>query len=172
MRYFANYLRVILVLAASLFLMGAENGEQGTDEQAKLLEQQKQLNARIETLKQEQDYLLFQKTMYASDSKYLVLNITARTGQLKYKNRILKDFHFTSAGKAGMLKRGTVTLTKKIEEPKKRKLLIFGTSLVLQGKQVPKTQIQAGVPRFSLSKKDLLSVFYAVEVGSKAYIML
>ena len=152
--------------------MGAENGEQGTDEQAKLLEQQKQLNARIETLTQEQDYLLFQKTMYASDSKYLVLNVKARTGQLRYKNRILKDFHFAKAGKARMLKRGMVTLTKKIEEPKKRKLLIFGTSLVLQGKQVPATQIQAGVPRFSLSKKDLLSVFYAVEVGAKAYIML
>ena len=167
-----NYLRVLLLLAASLFLMGAENGEQGTDEQAKLLEQQKQLNARIETLTQEQDYLLFQKTMYASDSKYLVLNVKARTGQLRYKNRILKDFHFAKAGKARMLKRGTVTLTKKIEEPKKRKLLIFGTSLVLQGKQVPATQIQAGVPRFSLSKKDLLSVFYAVEVGAKAYIML
>jgi hypothetical protein len=166
-----NYQRVILLLAASLFLMGADNGEQGTDEQAKLLEQQTQLNARIETLKQEQDYLLFQKTMYASDSKYLVLNIAARTGQLKYKNRILKDFHFTSAGPVSMLNRGAFTLTKKIEEPKTRNLLIFGTSLVLQGKQVPAIQLQAGIPRLSLSRKNLMSLFYALEVGAKAYVM-
>ena len=167
-----NYQRVILFLAASLFLMGADNGEQGTDEQAKLLEQQKQLNARVETLKQEQDYLLFLKMMYASDSKYLVINITARTGQLKYKNRILKDFRFTSAGHASMLKRGAVTLTNKIEEPKARNLLVFGTSLVLQGKQVPAAQLQAEIPRLMLSRKDLMSVFYAVEVGAKAYIVL
>lgn len=167
-----NYQRVILLLIASLFLMGADNGELGTDEQVKLLEQQKQLNARIETLKQEQDYFLFQKTMYTSDSKYLVINIAARTGQLKYKNRILKDFRFTSAGHISMLKRGAITLTKKIEEPKTRDLLIFGTSLVLQSKQLPAAQLQAGIPRLSLPKKDLMSVFYAVEVGAKAYIML
>ncbi len=81
-------------MTASLFLMGMENGEQGIGEPA-LVEQQKQLSAKIDTLTQEQDYLLFQKTMYASDSKYLVINITARTGQLKYKNRVLRDFHFT-----------------------------------------------------------------------------
>ena len=166
-----NYQRVILFLAASLFLMGADNGEQGTDEQTKLLEQQKQLNARVETLKQEQDYLLFQKTMYASDSKYLVINIAARTGQLKYKNRILKDFRFASAGHVSMLKRGAVTLTKKIEEPKTRNLLIFGTSLVLQGKRAPAAQLQKGIPRFTLSNRDFLSVFYAVETGTKAYLM-
>lgn len=162
---------MILLLAASLFLMGADNGGPGADEQAKLLEQRKQLNARIATLKQEQDYLLFQKMMYASDSKYLVINITARTGQLKYKDRILKDFHFTSAGRIGMLKRGAFTLTKKSEGPKTGNLLIFDPSLVLQGKHVQATRLPAGIPRFLLSKKDLRSVFYAVEAGAKAYIM-
>jgi hypothetical protein len=165
-----KYLPAIFLIAASLLLTGADNGEQGPD-RAKLLEQQKLLNARIDTLKQEQDYLLFQKTMYASDSKYLVINIASRTGQLKYKNRILQDFHFTSRGKVGMLKRGALALTKKIEEPKKN-LLLFGTSLVLQGKRVPQIQLQAGIPRFTLSRKDLRSVFYAVEIGAKAYIML
>jgi hypothetical protein len=167
-----KYLSAIFLIAASLLLMGADNGEQGTEDRARLLERQKQLNSRIDTLKQEQDYLLFQKTMYASDSKYLVINITSRTGQLKYKNRILQDFHFTSTGKVGMLKRGELTLTNKIEEPKKGNLLLFGTSLVLQGKRVPKIQLQAGIPRFTLSRKDLKSVFYAVEAGAKAYIML
>ena len=168
---FLNKHSMTLLLVASLFLLGADNGEQGTDEQGNLLEQQKQLNARIETLKLEQDYLLFQKTMYASDSKYLVINAKARTGQLKYKNRILKDFHFTSAGKVGMLKQGALTLTKKTEEPKKGKLLIFGTSLALQVKRVPAAQLPAGLPRFLLSKKDFLSIFYAVEVGAKAYLL-
>ena len=166
-----NYQRVLLFLAASLFLMGADNGEQGTDEHAKLMEQQKQLNARIETLKQEQDYLLFQKTMYASDSKYLVLNITARTGQLKYKNRILKDFHFTSAGHVSKLKRGAVTLTKKIEGTKGRRSLVFGRSLVLLGKRGTAAPLEAGIPRIYLSKKDFLSIFYSVENGAKSYLI-
>jgi hypothetical protein len=166
-----NYQRVLLFLAASLFLMGADNGEQGTDERAKLLEQQKQLNARIETLKQEQDYLLFQKTMYASDSKYLVINIAARTGQLKYKNRILKDFHFASAGRVGMLKQGMVTLTKKIEGTKGRHSLVFGRSLVLLGKRGPAAPLKAGIPRIYLSKKDFLSIFYSVENGAMLYLI-
>ncbi len=165
-----KYLSAIFLIAVSLLLMGADNGEQGVEERAKLLEQQKQLNARIDTLKQEQDYLLFQKMMCASDSKYLVINLASRTAQLKYKNRILKDLHFTSKGKVGMLKRGELTLTKKIEERKAGNLLIFGTSFVLQGKRVPKTELPAGIPRFTLSRKDFKSVFYAVEVGAKAYL--
>ena len=159
------------MLVASLFLMGMDNGEEGTDERARLVEQQKQLNARIETLKQERDYLLFQKTMYASDSKYLVINIAARTGQLKYKNRILKDFHFTSAGHDNMLKQGAVTLTQKIEDTKERRPLIFGSSLVLLDKRAPVTRLEAGVPRIYLSKKDFLSVFYSIENGAMSYLI-
>lgn len=157
--------------AASLFLTGADSGEQGTDEQAKLTEQQKQLNARVETLKQEQDYLLFQKTVYALDSKYLVINITARTGQLKYKNRILKDFHFTAAGPVSLLKQGTITLTKKIEGAKERHSLIFGRSLVLLNKRTPAASLEAGIPRIYLSRKDFLSVYYSLENGALSYII-
>ncbi len=170
MHSFRKYLSAIFLIAASLFLMGADNGEQGTDERAKLLEQQKQLNARIETLKQEQDYLLFQKTMYASDSKYLVINITARTGQLKYKNRILKDFHFTSAGHVRMLKQGAVTLTKKTDGTKKRSL-IFGSSFVLLDKRASAAPFEAGIPLLYLSKKDFLSIFYSVESGALSYLI-
>jgi hypothetical protein len=172
MQSFLKNNSLILLLVASLFLMGADNRTRGTDNQAKLLEQQKRLNTKIERLKLEQDYLLFQKMMCASDSKYLVINVRARTGQLKYKNRILRDFHFTSAGHVRMLKQGALTLTRKIEKPKKRNLLIFGTSLVLQGRRIPAIKLQAGIPRFSLSKKDFLSVFYAVEAGAKAYLIL
>ena len=45
---------LIVLLAASLFLMGADNGDQGPDDRTTLLEQQKQLNTRIEALKFEQ----------------------------------------------------------------------------------------------------------------------
>jgi hypothetical protein len=161
-----------LSLLFALFLTGAVGAAQGSDERDKLLEQQKQLGARIETLKREQGYLLFQKTIYASDSKYLIINIAAKTGQLKYKNRVLKDFHFTLvSGRAGRLAPGAMTLTKKIEGPKERNALIFGKSLILQGKHAPMTPLEAGIPRFSLSKKDSLSVFYAIEVGAKAYVI-
>lgn len=163
------------MLVLSFFLMGVDNGDQSGEDRGKLLEQQKQLSARIKTLTREQDYLVFQKTMYASDSKYLILNISKKSGQLKYKNRILKDFHFervSVSGRVNRLTRGALTLTQKIEGDRKRKLLVFDKSLVLQGVHAPATKLGAGIPRFSLSKKDFRSVYYAIEPGAKAYIML
>lgn len=154
--------------------MGADNGDQNGEERGKLLEQQKQLSVRIKTLKQEQDYLVFQRTMYSSDSKYLVINISAKTGQLKYKNRVLKDFHFKRVPvsvRTHRPTRGELTLTQKIEGARHRKLLVFDKSLVLQGEHAPATKLEAGIPRFSLSKKDFRSVYYAVEAGAKAYIL-
>lgn len=164
-----------LVLLFSLFLMGADNGDQSGEERGKLLEQQKQLSARLTTLKREQDYLVFQRTMYASDSKYLILNMSKKTGQLKYKNRILKNFHFervSVSGRVNRLTRGALTLTQKIEGDRKRKLLVFDKSLVMQGVHAPATKLETGIPRFSLSKKDFRSVYYAIEPGAKVYIML
>jgi hypothetical protein len=160
------------ILLLSLFIMGADNGDQNGEERGKLLEQQKQLSVRIEKLKREQDYLVFQRTMYTSDSKYLIINISAKTAQLKYKNRVLKDFSFKPvSGRIRRLSRGALTLTEKIEGNRKRNLLVFGKSLVLQGKNAPSAKIEAGMPRFSLSKKDFRSVYYAIEPGAKAYIL-
>jgi hypothetical protein len=156
--------------------MGADNGDQNQngEERGKLLEQQKELNSRVKALKREQDYLVFQRAMYSSDSKYLVINMSAKTGQLKYKNRILKDFQFkrvSAADRAHRLTRGALTLTQKIEGDRKRKLLVFDKSLVLQGEHAPAAKLEAGMPRYSLSKKDFRSVYYAVETGAKAYIL-
>ncbi|MCK9418956.1 MAG: hypothetical protein M0R70_06225 [Nitrospirae bacterium] len=160
------------VLLFSLFLMGAESGEQDGEERGKLLEQQKQLSASIEKLKREQAYLVFQSAMYASDSKYLIINISAKTGQLKYKNRILKDFSFTLvSGRVRRLTRGALTLTQKIEGIRGKNLLVFEKSLVLQGKYAPAVELETRIPRFSLSKKDFRSVYYAIEAGAKAYIL-
>jgi hypothetical protein len=163
---------VWLVLLFSIFLMGADNVEQDGEERGKLLEQQKQLSVRIKTLKRQQDYLVFQRAMYASDSKYLIIHVSAKTGQLKYKNRVLKDFHFKRvSGGVSSLTRGALTLTQKIEGTKGRNLLVFGKSLVLQGKNAPATGLEVTIPRFALSKKDFRSVYYAIEPGAKAYIM-
>jgi hypothetical protein len=152
--------------------MGADNVEQDGEERGKILEQQKQLSVRIKTLKRQQDYLVFQKTMYTSDSKYLIIHVSAKTGQLKYKNRVLKDFHFkrVSSG-VSSLTRGALTLTQKIEGTRGRNMLVFGKSLVLQGKNAPANELEVTMPRFALSKKDFRSVYYAIEPGAKAYIM-
>ena len=163
------------MLMLALFLMGADNGEQDAEERGKLLEQQKQLSVRVEKLKREQDYLVFQRTMYSSDSKYLIINISKRTGQLKYKNRVLKDFYFkrvSISDRVHRLTRGALTLTQKIEGARQRKLLVFDKFLVLQGVHAPEVKLEAGIPRYSLSKKDFRSIYYAVEPGAKAYILL
>ncbi len=174
MRNILKYMTVILTLLLSLFLMGAANAAENGEERGTLLEQQKQLSVRIKTLKREQDYLVFQRAMYLSDSKYLILNISKKTGQLKYKNRVLKDFHFkrvSVSDRAHRLTRGALTLTQKIEGARQRKLLVFDKALVLQGVHAPEAKLEAGMPRYSLSKKDFRSVYYAVEAGAKAYIL-
>jgi len=155
------------MLGLSICLAGICGAEQGGTEK------KKQLNARVETLQREQDYLVFQKTMYESDSKYLIINIHAKTGQLKYKNRLLKSLHFKLiSGQVSRLTPGALTLTQKIEGPRERNLLIFGQALVLQGKYAPATRIEAGIPCLSVSRKDFLSIYYAIESGAKAFILL
>ena len=82
-----------------LFFSGMDGNAQETDERSQLEKQQKDLSAKVELLKREQDLLLFRKEFYRSDSKYLILNIPARTGELRYKNRLLKSFSFTPSSK-------------------------------------------------------------------------
>ena len=172
MRSMVNVKTIGLILVLSLFLPGIKDGAgQEKNEREMPLEQRKHLSERVETLRREQDFLLFQQGMYASDSKYLVISATARTGQLKYKNRVLKDFRFASSRRIGMLKPGAVTLTKKIESARERQALIFGSSLILLGKRVPPVPVEQYVPRVTLAKKDFISLFYAVEKGAKAYIL-
>ncbi len=168
-----NKIGVTAGLLCAFLFVGAAGAEEGTEERGKLLEQEGRLTARIESLKQEQDYLLFQKTMYASDSKYLVLHIAARSAQLRYKNRILKDLPLrVVSGRIEALVRGATTLTGKVEDPKERNALVFGSAFLLQGIRPPALrESEPGFVRFALSKKDFSSLFYAVETGSQAYIL-
>jgi hypothetical protein len=160
-----------LLLLLSLLFMGMDGNGQEQEERDELLQQQNALKEKIETLRREQDFLLFERTLYAMDSKYLIINLSTKKGQLKYKNRVLKDFRFTTtANLAGsVLKPGTVTLTKKREDPHQRHVMLFGTSLVIQWK--PPATYSTNIPRLSLSKRDFQSIFYAIEEGAKAYIM-
>ena len=161
------------MLVLSLCLAGICGAEQGDAERKKLLDQKKQLNARVETLKQEQNYLVFQKTMYESDSKYLIINFASRYMQLKYKDRVLKHVPFRRVlGRVSRLGHGALTLTQKIEGPSERNLLIFGQALIVQGTSAPSTLLKEGIPRVFLSRKNFLSVYYAIESGAKAFILL
>jgi hypothetical protein len=162
-----------LFLFLALFRAGMAGGEEAPGEREKLMEQQKALRSKIEVLRREQDFLLFEKALYDSDSKYLIINLGAKKGQLKYKNRVLKDFRFVPSKNPPVhaLKPGALTLTTKREDSRKRPVLLFGKSLIIQGKRPLLSRQEAGIPYVSLTRSDLRSVFYAVEEGTKAYLV-
>lgn len=162
-----------LLLLLSLLFVGMDGIGQEQDERDELLEQQKALQEKVETLRREQDFLLFEKALYATDSRYLIINLGAKRGQLKYKNRVLKDFHFTESAELAedALNAGALTLTKKREDPGQRHILLFGKSLVIRWKRPARSPYAANIPSLSLSKRDFQSIFYAVEEGAKAYIV-
>jgi hypothetical protein len=162
-----------LLLLLSLLFVSMDGNGQEQDERDELLEQQKALKEKIETLRREQDFLLFERALYVTDSKYLIINLGAKKGQLKYKNRVLKDFRFTASANLAkdVLKPGTLTLTKKREDPGQRHVLLFGKSLVIQWKRPARFPYGANIPRLSLSRRDIQSIFYAVEEGAMAYIV-
>jgi hypothetical protein len=162
-----------LFLLFCFFLTGADQGGIERDERAALREQRAKLQRRVDALRREQDFLLFQKAMFSSDSRYLVINPAKKTGQLKYKNRVLKDFRFqTSKNFRNRAPRpGMLTLTKKTEGAKGRHALVFGGSLIVQWKRTAVPKQEAAIPFLSLTRKELQSIFYAVEEGAPAYIM-
>ncbi len=161
-----------LLLITAVLVMGADGTGPAPDERAALLEQQRALQAKVEALRREEDFLLFQKAMYSSDSKYLIINVKARTGWFKYKNRVLKDFRFapTSRNLAAALQPGVVVLTNKVDGGKGRTELIFGEALVLRGEKAVASSSKK-IPFLLLNKKDLASIAFSLERGAMAYIV-
>ena len=162
---------ILLVLPVIfLFLIGAERG--GWSEPTSLGDQKRMLLRRIEALKREQNYLLFQQAMYSSDSKYLIINTKSKTGYLKYKNRLLKNFQFKASKSfpGRELHPETVVLTEKVEGKNGRSALVFGKSFVVKWKLSEVPRQEANLPSITVTRKELLSIFYAVETGSMAYI--
>src|SRR5512143_3907319 len=92
-----NRIIVFLILLSSILLLGAGKGDPVRDERTALRAERRALLQKVEKLKREQDYLLFQKTMYENDSKYLVIDIREKKGHLRYRNRVLKDFKFQTS---------------------------------------------------------------------------
>ncbi len=173
MRTYRNHIIACLFLVLSVFLMGADGGARNGDETATLLESRRMLLQKIETLRREQDYLLFRKAMYEADSKYLVLNVTGRTGQLMYKNRVLKTFPFFPSRRLadGSMLTGKLALTEKVDGKRGRFRMLFGTDLVMQTKQAAAPQRKTKPLALSLAKKDMQSVYSAIEQGALAYIV-
>jgi len=165
--------KLLLVIVLTPFLIAADGGDAVRDERASLEAMRSSLRQKISSLKHEQDFLLFQKTMYAADSKYLIIDVKHHTAQLKYKNRLLKDMHFTPSKKfpGRGLRQGMLVLTEKVEGKKDRDTLVFGKSLVVQWKQSIVPPQEKGLPSITLLKKELLSVYYAVEEGAPAYLL-
>lgn len=163
----------ILLIILLVLCQAANAHAQETDERNRLLDRRDRLQANIEMLKREQDFLLFQKEMYASDSKYLLLDLSAGTGEIKYRNRTIGNFTFSSSRPAhGSLPSGAVILTAKKEKEGKLRTLIFGNALVLQVKQKEGSKRKDGeMLRLSLLRRDMASLFYALDPGSRAYIV-
>lgn len=173
---FAKYMRsggagcgMLLVLAV---LMGAGNGMARADDGAErgaLLRKQQLLAQRISELEREREFLMFRRVLQQSDSKYLLLDLAAGTGTLKYRNRVLRSFRMTKAGgPKGLMRSGPVMLTEKRDKHGKNRMLLFGNALVLQGKTA--LQHQEAGRRYALGAKDLAAISYAVERGTWAYI--
>jgi len=163
------------VILLSLLLLGMDGRPREGDELRQLGERRAQLAARIEALKQEQDFLLFQKSFAGSDSKYLLLDLRAGKGVLKYRNRVLRNFEFPRAKKniLSAMKKSVVTLSGKIDgSPRRRQLVFTDPILIIQSKHAP---LSSGKDRHGtrilLSTKDLGAIFFAMEPGSMAYIM-
>jgi hypothetical protein len=163
----------MLAILASVLFMGVDSGGNEADGREVLLQEKRALLAKIASLTDEQAFLQFQKEMYRTDSRYLVLHLSAGTGQLKYKNRILKEFQFTFPKQSDSrhLHRGMLAVTKKTEGNNDRHALMLGSAFVLQWKRASMPSQAASIPAFSLSKKDMASLFFALDVGSPAYLV-
>jgi hypothetical protein len=161
-----------VLLLLSLFLMGADAGGPDAAERSALMDRQRTLRAKIEVLSREQDLLLFRKMMYSADSKYLMIDTRNRTAQLKYKNRVLKDFRFRASKDfpGNTLRPGRLALTKKVEGKKDRHTLVFGDALVIRWKLSSVPPKAADIPFITLTRKELLSIYHAVEEGALAYV--
>ena len=155
------------------FLMAADGGDAVRDERASLEAMRSMLRQKISSLKREQDFLLFQKTMYAADSKYLIIDVkrphgTAQVQKQGAEGHALHAFKkFPGRG----LRQGMLVLTKKVEGKRGRDALVFGISLVVQWKQSVVPPQENGPSFHHALKKELLSVYYAVEEGAPAYIL-
>ncbi len=163
------HITACLLLVLSVFLMGMDGTGMDAAGQDGLAARQRELQSRIETLRSEQDLLLFQKHVSTLDSRYVVLDLTRGRGQLKYRSRVFLDFTFKPLPKRVIrtVPRGVRVLTGKIEGPDGRFALLFGQTFALRTKRTA----GRGAPQVIVPQKEMRSIFFALEEGSIAYIL-
>lgn len=170
-------LRIAIGLCAAgilFFIIGPASAEQAGEDMQALLLREKELGAKVERLRREQEFFLFKKEFYTSDSKYLILDPVSNTGQLRYKNRLLKEFRFRAPSPQGTrtLPRGVLVLVKKLGSDHNRLTLIFSGSLIIKSMESGRQAVRkSDTPRLYLKKSDMISLFYALEVGGRAYVL-
>jgi hypothetical protein len=158
----------ILLIVMSVFLLGMQGQSPDDIERQRLVEQQTNLSERIASLTHEQEFLLMQKAFYASDSKYILLDISSRTGMLKYRNRVLRTFAFsTTAGKHPIPRNTILKVTTKTDLKERKRFLLFGDALLIQSKRSSLVDgKETKVPRILIGSKDFTAIYYAVEQGT------
>ena len=172
-RFWASEKSVLAIVLISFLLMGMDGPTRENDEQRQLEEKQEQLAARIDALKEEQDFLQFQKAIAGSDSKYILFDLSAGTGILKYRNRILRTFGFTlTSPKPHQLRKGRYLLSEKTEGSPAKMSLTVSDSFIIQGRRYSGKQAgEKKLPRIIVDRKDLAALFYAIEKGTMLYVI-
>ncbi len=155
---------------------GAEMTDPAGEERQSLILREHKLRERIDELRFEEDLLIKQKALLASDSKYVLLDLKKRKGTLKYRNRILRTFDFDTRKAGGKrMKPGIYTVSEKTDgSSKKRQLLFSNPPLVIARK--PKTSVPTdkpgkGSPLVLLKTKDMDALFFVLEPGSQVLLL-
>ena len=153
-------------------LMGMDSAVSEDEERRQLVQKQAQLSHQIDSLQKEQDFLLFQKSYLGSDSKYLVVDLAAGKGTLKYRNRTLRTFGITVPPALGKgLRNGRYLLTAKTDGSAGKRSLVFGDSFSVHGRGYSgATSSERKLPGMVIGKRDLAALFYTVEKGTMLYI--
>ena len=162
-----------IAILLSLLLLGMDGKPREGDELRQLEARQSQLAARIKMLKQEQDFLLFQRSFAGADSKYLLIDLSTKTGTLKYRNRILRTFGFTlSPSKSHKPRKGRYVLTGKTDGSPGKMSLVVQDAFIIHGKRYSGRQRrEKNLPAMVVGRKDLAAIYYAVEQGAMLYIL-
>lgn len=159
--------RISLTATLVLLLSLKASGEETNGNPVDPVQQRQTLVKKLELLKAEQDFLLFRKTFQSSDSKYLILDLSAGKGMMLYRNRVLRTFLLEKTSKkTANPKRGVVEMTGKVDGSSKKRVLTFG-NFVLHGQ---KAGVRVKQPAFKLGLRDMAALYYALDIGSKAYI--
>ena len=155
-------IRPIILLLLSAALCGAAFAAEPQELAA--------LEARAAALRAEQDLLLFRKEMLAADSKYLLIDLAAGRGEIRYRDRLLKEFRVAvRRAPRGAAPSGAAALTERRGAGAARRELVFGDVLAIQDRR--QRAPGDGRLRIGVDRRDLASLFAVLDAGSRAYLV-